>query len=713
MSVFLKMKSPFELDRMYEIISFIFLFGCLVHNLLVLYCRLDMASSSNAADIVLRNDCSEPESVDDPDALDLIQNETQQPAKSFVYSGPVEPCEGMVFDELEDAETCYKAYARRKGFSIRKSHTRLSNKDKSLIGVEFSCSREGYHRPSYRKKYKNFENRAETMIGCKALMRLRKDEGKWVVSKFLVEHNHELCSPESTPLLPGHRKITRAQKNLLDVLNVSGIAPAKIMSVLRESGVDPNVGCARKDAQNYLGIKRRKLVEDGDAQRMYNFFVKSQSENPDFFYAVQRDEDNSMGNCFWVDGRSRLAFQYFGDVVCFDATYLSNRYDMPFAPFVGVNHHQLSVMFGCALLVNKSRESYVWLFKAWFDAMGGRSPSVIITDDDKGMAEAIAQVLPNTTHRLCMWHVLRKAPQLLTHVYINYPSFQGEFDHCIHDTVTIEEFENEWKELIAKYALGDVDWLKDLYVQREKWVPAYLRTMFCAGMLTTKRSESMHRFFKDFVPSCTFVSDFVHQYEKALDERYQSEKERDVETRTAKAILKTCYKIEAEAAKVYSRKSFLLFQEELFSSQKHKACRYREEGTIKTYRVLPYGKPEPMYEVVFDGVEKKATCSCHMFEFVGIVCRHILTVFVKKNVVDCLPQRYVLQRWTMNAVCHGAHEIQGPQISPTLMRNSLMIEFLKVVEEGQKSQRKHHHLTVALRKAHSELLAMDDECRNF
>ncbi|KAF7152554.1 hypothetical protein RHSIM_Rhsim01G0209600 [Rhododendron simsii] len=593
MAVFLKMKSPFELDRMYEIISFIFLFGCLVHNPLVLYCRLDMASSSNAADIVLRNDCSEPESVDDPDALDLIQNETQQPAKSFVYSGPVEPCEGMVFDELEDAETCYKAYARRKGFSIRKSHTRLSNKDKSLIGVEFSCSREGYHRPSYRKKYKNFENRAETMIGCKALMRLRKDEGKWVVSKFLVDHNHELCSPESTPLLPGHRKITRAQKNLLDVLNVSGIAPTKIMSVLRESGIDPNVGCARKDAQNYLGIKRRKLVEDGDAQRMYNFFVKSQSENPDFFYAVQRDEDNSMGNCFWVDGRSRLAFQYFGDVVYFDATYLSNRYDMPFAPFVGVNHHQLSVMFGCALLVNKSRESYVWLFKAWFDAMGGRSPSVIITDDDKGMAKAIAQ------------------------------------------------------------------------------------------------------------------------YEKALDERYQSEKERDVETRTAKAILKTCYKIEAEAAKVYSRKSFLLFQEELFSSQKHKACRYREEGTIKTYRVLPYGKPEPMYEVVFDGVEKKATCSCHMFEFVGIVCRHILTVFVKKNVVDCLPQRYVLQRWTMNAMRHGAHEIQGPQISPTLMRNSLMIEFLKVVEEGQKSQRKHHHLTVALRKAHSELLAMDDECWNF
>ena len=50
----------------------------------------------------------------------------------------------MQFDELEDAETCYKAYLRQKGFSMRKSHTRLSRKDKSLIGVDYTCSRKGF-----------------------------------------------------------------------------------------------------------------------------------------------------------------------------------------------------------------------------------------------------------------------------------------------------------------------------------------------------------------------------------------------------------------------------------------------------------------------------------------------------------------------------------------------------------------------------------------
>lgn len=37
--------------------------------------------------------------------------------------------------------------------------------------------------------------------------------------------------------------------------------------------------------------------------------------------------------------RSRAAWEDFGDVVCFDATYLTNEYELPFANFVGVNQH--------------------------------------------------------------------------------------------------------------------------------------------------------------------------------------------------------------------------------------------------------------------------------------------------------------------------------------------------------------------------------------
>ena len=91
----------------------------------------------------------------------------------------------------------------------------------------------------------------------------------------MEDHNHELLTPKSTSMLRGHRVITNAQRNLIDTLNEIGIPPSKIMSVLsKESGGDYNVRCIPVDIQNYLGNKRRKLVQDGNAQGMYKYFIK-------------------------------------------------------------------------------------------------------------------------------------------------------------------------------------------------------------------------------------------------------------------------------------------------------------------------------------------------------------------------------------------------------------------------------------------------------
>ena len=120
---------------------------------------------------------------------------------------------------------------------------------------------------------------------------------------------------------------------------------------------------------------------------------------------------------------------------------------------------------------------------------------------------------------------------------------------------------------MQKYGLRDNDWLGNLYMQRERWVPAYLRRLFCAWMSTTKRSESMNKLFKDYVRSSTMISDFVYQYEQALNACYLKEKKQDGMTKNSEPILKTCYKMEEEAVKVYVRNMFMKFQEELFYSK--------------------------------------------------------------------------------------------------------------------------------------------------
>jgi transposase-like protein len=84
---------------------------------------------------------------------------------------------------------------------------------------------------------------------------------------------------------------------------------------------------------------------------------------------------------------------------------------MKFVPFTGVNHHLQSVFLGVPFLTDEKIESYVWLFQIFLKAMGQVPPHIIITDEDASLKAAIAQVLPNTVHRFCIWHIMEKVPR--------------------------------------------------------------------------------------------------------------------------------------------------------------------------------------------------------------------------------------------------------------------------------------------------------------
>lgn len=49
--------------------------------------------------------------------------------------------------------------------------------------------------------------------------------------------------------------------------------------------------------------------------------------------------------------------------------------------------------------------------------------------------------------------------------------------------------------MIAKYKLGNYDWLGGLYDEQRQWVLVFVKSVFSGGMSTIQRSESMHAFF--------------------------------------------------------------------------------------------------------------------------------------------------------------------------------------------------------------------------
>lgn len=114
------------------------------------------------------------------------------------------------------------------------------------------------------------------------------------------------------------------------------------------------------------------------------------------------DDDLRLINVFWANARSRASWLYFGYVVIFYTTYLTNRYGMPFAPFVSVNHYGQSILLDAGLITSKDTQTFVWLFQTWLKCMNGRAPAAIMTDQDCAMKSVIAIVLPHTRYRYCL-----------------------------------------------------------------------------------------------------------------------------------------------------------------------------------------------------------------------------------------------------------------------------------------------------------------------
>ena len=124
-----------------------------------------------------------------------------------------------------------------------------------------------------------------------------------------------------------------------------------------------DVGFVRRDLYNLCCTEKRKLIAKGDAATAVGIMRARQKNDPGFFFDYDLDDEEHLKSMFWCDSQSRRDYQDFGDVVVFDSTYKMNRYGMPFIPFVGLNNHRKTTVFGCAIVSNKTIDTYAWVLK--------------------------------------------------------------------------------------------------------------------------------------------------------------------------------------------------------------------------------------------------------------------------------------------------------------------------------------------------------------
>ena len=235
-------------------------------------------------------------------------------------------------------------------------------------------------------------------------------------------------------------------------------------------------------------------------------------------------------------------------------------------------------------------------------------------------------------------------------------------------------------------------------------------------MKASSRSESVNNVFQHMACKTIRLTKFVHEYEKASKNMRVEELEEDFRCRqgTSSQIVKNCGLLE-HALCVYTRTFFKRFELEIASTLGVTHQDVYSDGESFTYEVIE-GGGHRVRVVRFNSSNNVVTCSCKMFETLGLLCRHALRILIMKNVKE-LPIQHNLKRWKKDAkkdsiLCDPVKPASAnDELSVTSSRNELMRSVYEIFTKSAATTR---HIEICQRKVREmiELVENDMEQLN-
>nr|GEW72126.1 hypothetical protein [Tanacetum cinerariifolium] len=387
---------------------------------------------------------------------------------------------GDIFDTYDDGYNMYKVYSEKGKFNIRKSGIKRY-KGKVTHGYVL-CNRAGKVRSKFdinilkeadandEEKDGNTKRKCKTVsrvTNCLEKIGLKVIHGTdcYKLFGFVKNHNHPLMNENNMDVSRARRQFHFSDYIYIHRASLSNIGPtlAHRLKVALMGGYDKVCGTPG----DYRNFKRAMnlFIRDRDAQMIVDKMINWQFHVPKFSFEhyVLHDELVSM---FWDDDTMKFNYAVFGDVVSFDATFRTNKYDFVFVP---LTVHQ-------------------------------KQPTLAIIDQDAALRNVVVIMFPDSKHRLCMWHITQKHLEKILGDLDTDSEFRKEFHKLIWNVfIRPEVFEKRWNSLITKYNLQDNKWLSDMYAIIDRWIHGYFKEYpMCGLMKTTSRSESSNAYFQIF-----------------------------------------------------------------------------------------------------------------------------------------------------------------------------------------------------------------------
>ncbi len=119
---------------------------------------------------------------------------------------------------------------------------------------------------------------------------------------------------------------------------------------------------------------------------MKNFKGKSS-----YIEAVTDQNNEHMCKLVFCTEVMKENFKKIGDNMLVDATYKTNKYQIPLVVFTGISCEGKNVLFGMALINDERYRSYKCLFVSL-----GSTPKIIVTDQDPLLSKSLMKWTLNT-----------------------------------------------------------------------------------------------------------------------------------------------------------------------------------------------------------------------------------------------------------------------------------------------------------------------------
>nr|KAJ0227238.1 hypothetical protein LSAT_V11C100036730 [Lactuca sativa] len=345
------------------------------------------------------------------------------------------------------------------------------------------------------------------MMSCEAKICFKfiKNIDRFFINTFIGKHKHGLYTNSTVHMSKSKRKLDHYDKTIITHKAHSIVTGLK--------GGYSKQGAKKIDYKKF-SRDLNCYIEDSNANMLIDLLTQRR-KNVSSFTLQYLLKDNELRALFWADAIVKRNYKEFSDVVSFDATYKTNKYNMIFVPFTATDNHKRCVTIGAGLLAKETTEFYTWIFKCFLNCFGTQ-PNVVVINQDSAMAKAIETIFNESTHhesiellgsvyitvyRVVYGHVYRPVSTKI----INETHFRKRMQGLIWNScIDPDIFEGKWKYLIKRYKLEDNKWIKEMYNIRTSWILAYFRDTTLSGLMrTTSRSESpshiyTHNIFKLF-----------------------------------------------------------------------------------------------------------------------------------------------------------------------------------------------------------------------